>query len=94
MKIKTKLADFEKISDLKINNSIKPLKPMWLLGALIYVLAIPELLAVKFHLKKERMDELHEPCLILMNHSCFLDMKIAFKIFFPKLYWSIASQYK
>ncbi len=84
MKIKTKLVDFEKISDLKINNSIKPLKPMWLLGALIYVLSIPELLAVKFHLKKIRMDELHEPCLILMNHSCFLDMKIAFKIFFPK----------
>ena len=84
MKIKTKLVDFEKISNLKINNSIKPLKPMWLLGALIYILSIPELLAVKFRLKKIRMDKLHEPCLILMNHSCFLDMKIAFKIFFPK----------
>ncbi len=84
MKIKTKLVDFEKISDLKINNSINPLKPIWLLGALIYVLAIPELLAVKFRLKKERMEKLKEPCLILMNHSCFLDMKIAFKIFFPK----------
>ena len=84
MKIKTKLVDFEKISNLKINNSIKPLRPMWLLGALIYILSIPELLAVKFRLKKIRMDKLHEPCLILMNHSCFLDMKIAFKIFFPK----------
>ena len=54
MKIKTKLVDFEKISNLKINNSIKPLKPMWLLGALIYILSIPELWAVKFRLKKNK----------------------------------------
>ena len=29
---------------------------------------------------------LKEPCLILMNHSCFLDMQIAHRILFPRAF--------
>ena len=32
-----------------------------------------------------------EPCLILMNHSCFLDLMIASKIFFPRPYCIICT---
>lgn len=84
MKIKTKLADYETIKNLEIDNSKRPRKPLWLIGLLIYILGLPELLAVKFSAKKIRMEKVKGPCLILMNHSCFLDMKIAYKLFFPK----------
>ncbi len=84
MKIKIKKIDFDALEKLKKPKHKKPLKPLWILGALIRLISIPELWAVKFKVRKERMDIVNGPCLILMNHSCFLDMKIAYKIFFPK----------
>lgn len=39
----------------------------------------------KFSYEAEGLDFIKkEPCLILMNHSCFLDMQIAYRILFPK----------
>ena len=32
-----------------------------------------------------------EPCLILMNHTCFLDMEIAHKVLFPRVFNIVAS---
>ncbi len=84
MKIKTKKVDFSALDGVKIENNKKPLKPLWILGALISLISLPELWAVKFRLKRVRMEKAKGPCLILMNHSCFLDMKIAFRAFFPK----------
>ncbi len=84
MKIKIKKIDFNTLQNLKKPKHKRPLKPMWLLGALIRIISIPELLAVKFKYTKERMEQAKGPCLILMNHSSFIDMKIAFRIFFPK----------
>ena len=33
----------------------------------------------------------NKPCLILMNHSSFLDLKIASKLFFPKPYYIVST---
>lgn len=42
-------------------------------------------MSTHFEYKKERMEKIgKEPCLILMNHSSFTDMKIAYGIFYPK----------
>lgn len=84
MKIKIKKIDFDALQNLKKPKHKRPLKPMWLLGALIRLISIPELWAVKFKFTEERMEKAKGPCLILMNHSSFIDMKIAFRIFFPK----------
>lgn len=84
MKINIKKIDYDDLRNIKIPKHKMPLKPLWILGALIKLISIPELWAVKFKVKKERMEKAKGPCLILMNHSCFLDMKIAFSIFFPK----------
>lgn len=84
MKIKIKKIDFDDLQKIKKPKHKKPLRPMWLLGALIRLITIPELWAVKFKFTKERMEKAKGPCLILMNHSSFIDMKIAFRIFFPK----------
>ena len=37
------------------------------------------------------MDKANGPCLILMNHSSFIDLKIASKIFFPKPYCIVST---
>lgn len=84
MKIKTKKISLEALDRLEKPQHKRPLKPLWILGALINLISLPELWAVRFKVKRERMEEALGPCLILMNHSCFLDMKIAYRIFFPK----------
>ncbi len=85
MKIKTiRLSPVEALAKPKLRH-FKPQKPWWILGLLIRLISIPDLLATRFKFTKERMDLVgKEPCLILMNHSSFIDLEIAYRIFFPK----------
>ncbi len=63
----------------------RPLRPNLFFRCLIRVLSIPALVKARFSFATQRMEQAGEgPWLILMNHSCFLDLKIAYKIFFPK----------
>ena len=77
---------YEKVIALPKPKHKKPRKPSRLLHGLIRVLSIPELLATHFRVNKIGMERLgrKEPCLILMNHSCFLDLKIASACLFPR----------
>ena len=88
MKIKTKYLSYEKVMALPRNQHRDPLKPMLLLQLVVRVLAILDLFPTKFTYKTHGMEKIgkKEPCLILMNHSSFIDLKIASKIFFPKRY--------
>ena len=53
--------------------------------ALIRLLALPDLWATRFSFTEHRMEEAgNGPCLILMNHSSFTDMKLAYAIFYPR----------
>ncbi len=65
-----------------------PLRPNPILQLVIRMLSILDLFPVKFTYTKEGMEKIgkKEPCLILMNHSSFIDLKIVSKIFFPKRY--------
>lgn len=88
MKIKVKKMDYDQVVSLPSvpRKRAKPAKfPMQLLMRLV---SIPELLAVRFQAKKINMERLSkkEACLILMNHSSFLDLKIASKLLFPRKY--------
>ena len=66
----------------------KPSKPSFWLGTLIRAVSIPELMATKFKYEKVGMEKLgaKEPCLILMNHSSFIDLKIANRLLYPRKY--------
>ena len=88
MKIATKRLPYEKVIARKRPPHRKPLRPNFLLAVVIRVLAIFDLLPTGFTYKTHGMDKIgrKEPCLILMNHSSFIDLKIASKIFFPKRY--------
>ena len=63
----------------------KPRKPSRFLATLVRTLSAPTLKKIKFSYTEERMELVgKEPCLILMNHSSFTDMKLAFGIFYPR----------
>ena len=88
MKIKTKALSYEKVMALPRQKHRDPLKPLWLLQLVVRVLAIFDLLPTRFTYETHGMEQIgkKEPCLILMNHSSFIDLKIVSKIFFPKPY--------
>ena len=88
MKIKTKKLDYDQVMALPREKHREPLRPNRLLQLVIRGLSILDLWPVKFSYTTEGMEKIgkKEPCLILMNHSSFIDLKIASRIFFPKRY--------
>ena len=87
MKIKKGLT-YKEILEKPKKKHRKPNKPSFLLNTLIRVVSIPDLLATKFKYTSVGMEKLgkKEPCLILMNHSSFIDLKIASRILYPRKY--------
>ena len=88
MKITTKKATFDQVMAKKRPPHRKPLRPMFLLQLVVRILAIFDLRPTRFAYETEGMEKIgkKEPCLILMNHSSFIDLKIVSRIFFPKRY--------
>ncbi len=86
MKIRTRKMDYSKVLKRKNLPHRKPLRPNRVLQTLIRGLSIPDLWATGFTFEKHGFEKLDpkEPLLILMNHSSFIDMKIAFRVFYPK----------
>ena len=85
MKISTRNLPYEEVLKLPRLKRKKPLKPSKLLATVVRVASAPTLWKTKFSYTTERMDLVgDQPCLILMNHSSFTDMKLAFGIFYPK----------
>lgn len=85
MKIKIKKVSYEEAMAVKKPTHKKPKKPNILFRTLIRILSIPDLIATRFTYTTEEMEKAGDgPYLILMNHSSFIDLKIAYKIFYPK----------
>lgn len=64
----------------------KPKNPSLLFRTVLRAVSAPDLLATHFHCEKIGMAQIKsdEPCLVLMNHSCFLDLKIAEAVLYPR----------
>ena len=88
MKIKVKDLPYEQVISLPRPKHKKPLKPLFLLQIVVRLLAILDLFPTKFTYTQSGMEKIgkKEPCLILMNHSSSIDLKIASRIFFPRRY--------
>ncbi len=86
MKIKMAEMDYEKAMAQPHGKSFKPKKPNMLFRTLLKVVSAPELMAVDFKCNKIGMEKLgkREPALFLMNHSSFIDLKIASSILYPR----------
>ena len=88
MKIKTQPMSYEQVMALPRQEHRMPKKPSILFRSLVRVLAISELKQTHFTYDTHGMEKIgkNTPCLILMNHSCFTDLMIVSKIFYPKPY--------
>ena len=85
MKINAKKMTYEEVLKLPRLRHKKPLKPQMWLASIVRLVCIPTFRKIKFSYTTERMDLVgDQPCLILMNHSSFTDMKLAYGIFYPK----------
>ena len=82
MKTSIKKLDYETVLALPRPKHKRPRKPGLFWRILIQILTVFGMAGTKFTYETEGMDAIgkDEPCLILMNHTCFLDMEIAHRI--------------
>ena len=88
MKIKAKEISYDKFQELETYKHRNPIKRSFLLASIIRIVSGMTARSVKFktnYINIEKIDK-KQPYLILMNHSSFIDMKIASKILYPKKY--------
>ena len=88
MKTVVRKSTYEKVNAMKRTKHRKPLRPVFLLQVLIRLLSLLDQWATGFTYRTHGMEKIgkEEPCLILMNHSSFIDLEIASILFFPKRY--------
>ena len=92
MKIKMKEKSYGEVIALKRPEHKKPKRPWFLLRTLVRVLSIPDLMKTRFRYTwQDKKTCPKGPYLILMNHSSFLDLKIASKIFYPMAYHIVST---
>ena len=86
MKTTVKNMDFEQVMSLPRPTHKKPRKVNFFWRTLIRVLSIFGMMGSGFTYETHGLEQIgkDEPCLILMNHTCFLDMEIAYRIFYPR----------
>ncbi len=89
MKIRCRKKDYEWVCSLPPMKHTRPIKPLWLVRFLLKaasVVTTRELRGRRFRCEYVGMEKLgkDEPALILMNHSSFVDMKIASVALYPR----------
>lgn len=93
MKIKIKEISYDELTQIKSPVRKLPHKPNPLLKKVINVISKSELKKNNFKAEYIGMDRLKkdEPCLILMNHSSFIDLEIASALLYPRSYQIICT---
>lgn len=88
MKTTVKEMDYEKVATLPHYPQRDPVRPNRFWRELIRGLTYVGLSGTGFHYTEEGMDALapDQPCLVLMNHSCFLDLQIAHRVLYPRIF--------
>lgn len=86
MKIKQKKKSYADVVKIPAPARIKPRKPLFILKWLIKALSAVDLFRLGARFTQSGMEKLgkKEPALILMNHSCFLDLEMAEHYFYPR----------
>lgn len=86
MKIKVKNMRYEDVLALPKEKYQKPIKPHWIFRLVLRIASVLDLIAVGFQYRKIGTDKIgkREPCLVLMNHSSFIDLEIAATLLFPR----------
>ena len=84
MKITTKTLSYADVCKRPVPAHKKPSHPSKLLREVIRLVGKKDLKDTHFTYTNTAKDLLEQPCLVLMNHSCFLDLEMASTILYPK----------
>ena len=84
MKIKTMRRTYDEVMALPRPKHTKPWRPTLLFRTLMRIASAPDLWATRFTYTRDKKSEPKGPCLILMNHSSFIDLKMAVGALYPK----------
>ncbi len=86
MKIKVKEKSYKEVLTLPPRKHYKPKKPNVFWRTLMHTASAPDLIATHFTSEKIGMERLsrREPAFFLMNHSSFIDLKIASNVLYPR----------
>ena len=86
MKTTIKTLSYDRVMALPRPRYQKPRKPNLFWRTLIRVLCFFGMMGSGFRYETEGMEKIgkNQPCLILMNHTCFLDMEVAYRILYPR----------
>ena len=93
MKTKVTNATYEQIIAMERPKHKKPKKPSIFFRALMSLISLPDIIKTRFTYTKVGMERLKkgEPMMILMNHSCFLDLEIVPTMLFPRPFNIVAT---
>ena len=82
VKIKTAKMTYEEVLALPVPLHEKPVRQRMLFRILLFVLSLWDLWRTRFTYQTMGLEKLgrKEPCLVLMNHSSFIDLKIAARL--------------
>lgn len=87
MKTKTLVRTYDEVMAMPRAAKRRPKRPNLLFRTLVRVLSAKDLIPAKFTFDKSDLARAGKgPYLILMNHSCFLDLEIVSRIFYPMPY--------
>ena len=87
MKTKTLVRTYDEVMAMPRTAKRRPKRPNLLFRTLVRVLSAKDLIPAKFTFDKSDLARAGKgPYLILMNHSCFLDLEIVSRIFYPMPY--------
>ena len=86
--MKTKITElsYQEVLAIEKEKHQDPIRPNIFFRTLLKLVGLPDLIKSGFTCKYEGMDKLgkNEPCIILMNHSAFLDLEILTSILYPR----------
>ena len=93
MKTTIKKKSYAEVMALPRPRHKPPRKPGIFWRTLIRVLSFFGMLGCDFKYETDGLEKVgkQEPCLILMNHTCFLDMEIAYRILYPRAFNIVCS---
>jgi 1-acyl-sn-glycerol-3-phosphate acyltransferase len=84
MKIKVQEKSYDEVMALAKPKHRKPCRPSVFFRTLVRLISTLDLWKVRFRYTGKMPDSSEGPCLVLMNHSSFIDLKIAHKILYPR----------
>ncbi len=91
MKIKARPMAYEDVRSLPPPKHYKPKRPNILFRTLVRLLSQIDLWQTSFSYTEDKGCRNDGPCLILMNHSSFIDLKLVSKVLYPRPYCIVAT---